>query len=142
MLGSRLWQLNWFRQQETSNASVFNVAERLEINANDVAVNASTLSAGGDLVVHANAFSNTANQLQQYYDLYKLTGKNTGYRGTVHSAWSATPSLIHAGGAFSVNAQSFSNTGTVQANQGVHPRPQRERRRHRSQHLHRTAEPA
>ena len=119
VLGSRLWQLNWFRQQETSNASVFNVAERLEINANDVAVNASTLSAGGDLVVHANAFSNTANQLQQYYDLYKLTGKNTGYRGTVHSAWSATPSLIHAGGAFSVNAQSFSNTGTVQANQGV-----------------------
>ncbi|MGY6568745.1 MAG: hemagglutinin repeat-containing protein, partial [Salinarimonas sp.] len=117
--GSRLWLHRWFRQQETTDASVFNVAGELAINANNVAVNASTLSAGGHLVVEANAFSNTANQLQQYYDLYKLTGSNTGYRGTFYSAWSATPSLVYAGGAFSVSAQSFSNTGTVQAHQGV-----------------------
>ena len=91
VLGSRLWQLNWFRQQETSNASVFNVAERLEINAKrcrgeclDALGRRRSRGARERLLQHGEPAAAILRSLQ-------ADRKNTGYRGTVHSAWSATP---------------------------------------------------
>jgi filamentous hemagglutinin len=117
--GGRLWLHRYYREYERADPAIFNVAGDLVINSGAVSVTASTLAAGGDLSITTGTLSNNSRQLRQYYDYWKLTGSNTGYRGRVHQGtWSATPSLIRAGGNLALNASgSASNSGTIIGNQ-------------------------
>ncbi|WP_165604030.1 hemagglutinin repeat-containing protein [Saliniramus fredricksonii] len=117
--GSQLWLHRYYREYERADPAIFNVAGDLAINSGAVSVTASTLAAGGDLSITTGTLSNNARQLRQYYDYWKLTGAKTGYRGRVHQGtWSATPSLIRAGGNLALNASgATSNSGSIIGNQ-------------------------
>ncbi|HMB09959.1 filamentous hemagglutinin N-terminal domain-containing protein, partial [Saliniramus sp.] len=117
--GSRLWLHRYYREYERADPAIFNVAGDLVISSGAVSVTASTLAAGGDLSITTGTLSNNARQLRQYYDYWKLTGAKTGYRGRVHQGtWSATPSLIRAGGNLALNASgATSNSGSIIGNQ-------------------------
>ncbi|MFN3687007.1 filamentous hemagglutinin N-terminal domain-containing protein, partial [Salinarimonas sp.] len=113
--GGNLWQLDYFNQVETSPASLIHAGSDLTITAWSLDNHVSTIFAAGDMAISVGVLTNRVRNLQSQYNLYKLTGADTGFRGTEPAGtWSVTPATIQAGGALVIAAsESLSNEGTM-----------------------------